>query len=155
MNNIERILVCITIQENSKRLIDKGSELAAETHGELHILHVEQGTSIFENEKSVVLLEELFEHGKRLGGEVHFVSSELVPEKIVACIRELEISQVVMGQSDCNVFHKILGKDIYSSVLNETQGIEVMVIDRMANKSHKTGAFDTKIQEDKQVSLPV
>lgn len=155
MNNIERILVCITIQENSRRLIDKGSEIATETHGELHILHVEQGMSIFENEKSVELLEELFEHGKRLGGEVHFVSSEHVPEKIVACTRELEINQVVMGQSDCNVFHKMLGKDIYSSVINDTQGIEVMVIDRMANKSHKGGPFDTKIQMGEQATLTV
>ena len=42
----QKILACITIQQNSRRLIKKGAELAEQLGGELHILHVEQGNSI-------------------------------------------------------------------------------------------------------------
>ncbi len=43
----EKVLVCITIQKNSKRLIRKGAEIANNIGGELHILHVEKRNEYF------------------------------------------------------------------------------------------------------------
>ena len=45
---MNKILVCITIQENSKRLMKKGYDLAKSSGGELHILHIRHGETIFE-----------------------------------------------------------------------------------------------------------
>ncbi|MPM49129.1 hypothetical protein SDC9_95857 [bioreactor metagenome] len=48
-DGIERILVCITAQCNSKRLINEGAKVADQVNGELHIIHVQRGDSIFNN----------------------------------------------------------------------------------------------------------
>ena len=53
----QKILVCITIQQNSKRLIKKGAELASQVEGELHILHVEHGSSILSQSDAGELLQ--------------------------------------------------------------------------------------------------
>ena len=42
-DNTERVLVCITSQANSERLIDMAAETADMLNGELHILHVQRG----------------------------------------------------------------------------------------------------------------
>lgn len=126
----EKILVCITIQKNSKRLIEKGSEIAMQTDGELHILHVEKGMNIFEQEDSIELLEALFEYGKQLGGEVHFTSDENVPNKIVEFIKDVGITRLVLGQTMKSKLRKLLKKDINSYVISETKDVETLVLDR-------------------------
>ncbi len=131
MGNIkEKVLVCITIQQNSKRLIKKGAKIASSLNAELHILHVEKAMSIFEKENAVLLLEELFELGKELGGEVHFVSDKDVATRIVSFINELDITKVVLGQTMKSKLYKLLKKDINSYVSNEANEVEVMIIER-------------------------
>lgn len=126
----EKVLVCITIQNNSKRLIKKGAELADKINGELHILHVEKGMSIFENEESINLLEELFEYGKQLGGEVHFLSGKDVQGKIIEFIKSMTITRLVLGQTMRSKLHKLLRKDIESNIISEMKEVEVLILER-------------------------
>ncbi len=106
---MNKVLVCITIQENSKRLMQKGSELAAEVGGELHILHIRKGNSIFDTPNSSGLFESLFVFGSELGGQVHFLCSEDVPKTINDFIKDTHITHLVIGQhtdqlaASCNV----------------------------------------------------
>ena len=130
----EKVLVCITIQKNSKRLIDKGAEIARNNGSKLHILHVERGMSIFDNPEAIEMLEELFEYGKNLGGEVHFLSDENVANRIVSFIRDMNISQLVLGQTMRGNLHKMLKKDIYSSITNETNEVEILILERSRKK---------------------
>ncbi|GMQ57706.1 hypothetical protein AN1V17_21010 [Vallitalea sediminicola] len=127
---VEKILVCITIQKNSKRLIRKGAEIANEISGELHILHVEKGMSIFKNEESIELLEELFEYGKQLGGEVHFLSGKDVPNKIVDFIKGMQITRLVLGETMRSKLRRLLTKDIESNVLSQTKEVELLTLKR-------------------------
>ena len=60
---MNKVLVCITIQQNSKRLIQKGFELAQSVDGELHVLHIRKGETIFDTPNSTSLFEELFVYG--------------------------------------------------------------------------------------------
>ena len=95
---IEKILVCITAQCNSKRLIDEGARVADLNDGELHILHVQQGDSIFNNSETPKLLEELFNYASQKGGMVHFYCDEDVSECIGNFVNETGITKVVLGE---------------------------------------------------------
>lgn len=96
--SIDRILVCITAQGNSKRLINSGAELADKTDGELHILHVQLGNNIFNNEDTPRLLEELFDFGSQKGGMIHCYCDEDVAKCIGRFSEETGITKVVFGQ---------------------------------------------------------
>lgn len=95
---VEKILVCITAQSNSKRLIDEGAEVADEFDGELHILHVQRGDSIFNNDETPKLLELLFNYAGKRGGMVHFYCDEDVSECIGNFVNETGITKVVLGE---------------------------------------------------------
>ena len=66
----DKVVACITAQYNSERLIDTAAEVADKFNAELHILHVNKGTSIFNNENTPILLDKLFEYGSEKGGAV-------------------------------------------------------------------------------------
>ncbi|GMQ62460.1 universal stress protein [Vallitalea maricola] len=142
--DVEKVLVCITIQKNSKRLIRKGAEIANEINGELHILHVEKGMSIFKNEQSIELLEELFEYGKQLGGEVHFLSGKDVPSKIVEFIKSMQITRLVLGQTMRSKLRRLLTKDIENNVLSQTNEVELLILERN-NHDNKKFIKDKKL----------
>lgn len=93
-----KILVCITAQENSKRLIQEGATLADAEDGELHILHVEKGNTIFQNTNAPLLLQELFRYATDKGGMVHVYCDDNVPESIAAFISREGITHLVLGE---------------------------------------------------------
>ena len=97
---MNKILVCFTLQANSKRLMQKGSELTHKLGGELHILHIRQGDSIFDTPDSSKLFEELFVYGSELGGQVHFLCSNNVTTTIHDFIRENGITHLVIGKTN-------------------------------------------------------
>lgn len=93
-----RVAVCITAQHNSQRLIDEAAGYADAQNAELHILHVNKGTSVFNNEQTPILINSLFEYGSEKGGMVHLMCSEKVAETIGEFIEEYKISTVVLGE---------------------------------------------------------
>ena len=126
----QKILVCITIQQNSRRLIKKGAELAEQLGGELHILHVEQGNNILSKNDTGELLQELFDYASKLGAEVHVVCDDNVPERIVSFIREHNITELVLGETMKNKIYRLLTNDIASYIASTTPEVEVIVLER-------------------------
>lgn len=122
---MNKVLVCITIQENSKRLIRKGHELASSFDSELHLLHIRKGDTIFENAGSSELFEELFIYGSELGGQAHFLCSDNVSNTIAEFIANYQITHLVIGQAPL---------EAHSPVFEELQRIlkhiEIVVLDR-------------------------
>lgn len=126
----QKILTCITVQQNSRRLIKKGAELATQVGGELHILHVEQGNSILSKNDAGELLQELFDYASELGGEVHVVCDDNVPDRIVNFIKENNITELVLGETMRNKIHRLLTKDIENYITSTTPEVEIMVLER-------------------------
>jgi len=126
----EKVLVCITIQENSLRLIDKAVQITQQLNSELHIVHIQQGMSIFSNPEAGQMLEELFAYGKEQGGEVHFISDDDVPSRIVRFIEENAITRVVLGESIRHNLHQLLEKDIHSYIRSANKAYDVLVLER-------------------------
>jgi len=139
VDNQEKVLVCITIQGSSRRLIEKGSKIARENNAQLHILHVEKGMSIFQNPDAATLLEDLFKYGKELGGEVHFVSDQDVAGRIISFIRDMEVTRVVLGETMRGKLFKLIKRDISSYISAEAKDLEVLVLERKPKSKDISG----------------
>lgn len=132
MNKQEKVLVCITAQSNSKRLILKGAEVCGAHDGELHILHVQKGHNIFENQDTPRLLQELFEYGGALGGMVHAYCDDDVPESIGKFIEKEEITRVVLGAPPAHLTPEQAknGGELFRIIGALPKPVEVIILDR-------------------------
>lgn len=126
----EKVLVCITIQHNSKRLIKKGYEIAHKIGGELHILHIAKGESIFADSKSGPLLEDLFKYASDLGAEVHFECSDDITKYIATFIKDKSITCIVLGETLRNALQQFITKNIKSSLESSFPDIKIVVLER-------------------------
>ncbi len=125
----ENVLVCITIQENSRRLISEGARVARSVNAPLHILHIRKGETIFDNPESSNLLQELFAYGSELGGEVHFLCSQTVIDTIIHFIKEHHITQLVLGETpQLSQDNTSLG--VYEKILESITDIQITVLPR-------------------------
>lgn len=125
---MNKVLVCITIQENSKRLMQKGFELTQTLGGELHILHIRQGDTIFETPNSSHLFEELFVYGSELGGQVHFLCSSNITNTISGFIQDNAISHLIIGKAPTEFTH---ASNIAGELEDILEHIKVITIDRV------------------------
>lgn len=124
-----KVLVCITPQSNSSRLIDKGADIAS-TDGELHILHIERGDKIFETEDSAVQLQMLFDYGSSAGGIVHGMCSENVAKTIQKFALKYKISSIVLGESDKKYKNP---ENILSYIRTALPYIDIVIMERDVN----------------------
>lgn len=95
---IEKILVLVTAQKSSLRLIEYGFAAAQGCGGELHILHVQKGDSVFESNDTLKLLQNLVDYGCRRGGIIHLSCEDDVADCIGHFAEKEGITQVVMGR---------------------------------------------------------
>ena len=135
---IERILVCITAQCNSKRLISRAAHIADENNGELHILHVQRGDSLFNNEETPKLLEELFNYGKEKGGMIHFYCDEDIAECIGKFTDDTGITKVVFGQPPTEEGYEEMSvtEKLYPFLRSVSKNVELIVIPRDDTKGN-------------------
>lgn len=136
MEECEKVLVCITAQSNSKRLINKGAEIADEINGELHILHVQKGNNIFNNSDAPMLLQQLFQYGSEKGGMIHAYCDDNIPESIANFIAKEKVTKLILGEPpkmqgglkkrNENQFHKI--------IQSTKQKVEVIMVGREHEK---------------------
>lgn len=134
----QKVLVCITIQHNSKRLIKKGYEMAREINGELHILHIAKGESIFTEAKNGSLLDDLFKYASELGAEVHFECSSDVTKYIASFIKDNAITCIVLGETLRNALYKLFTKNIETSLESNIPNVKIVVLERDAKITPNT-----------------
>lgn len=101
-NKTEKVVICITAQSNSKRLIDYGAKVAKDCGGEFHILHVQKGDNIFNNHETLRLLQQLMIYGSHRGGFVHAFCDTDIAASIGAFVQAQGITKVIMGEEPKN-----------------------------------------------------
>lgn len=106
----EKVLVLVTAQKNSLRLIDYGFSLSLADDGELHILHVQKGNSVFEGKDSLKRLQELVDYGGRLGACIHVQCASDVAGCIAEFVVKEEITRVILGEAPQEKKQKELGE---------------------------------------------
>ena len=127
---LEKILVLVTAQKSSLRLIEYGFAIARCCGGELHILHVQRGGSVFESNDTLKLLQNLVDYGCRRGGVIHLACEEDVAAYISRFAQEEEITQVILGQPPAREENK--GKKKRENELEKIlaalpEGVEVLL----------------------------
>lgn len=121
----EKVLVGITIQENSRRLIDEGVKLSKKLQAPLHILHIRKGETIFDHPDSSELLENLFAYGGELGGEVHFLCSTHVSSAFTKFIKKNHITHLVIGEPPANGGLK--SPSVYEKLVEQLEGLDIEI----------------------------
>ena len=128
----ERILVCITTQANSERLIDKAADIARVLEAELHILHVQRGDSIFNNSDTPDMMHRLCQYGSEKGGVIHFYCDEDIAQCIGRFVSQNHVTRIVIGQPPVeNLYDIIEVKKAALKVLKEIRdNVDVIVVPR-------------------------
>ena len=127
-----KVVACITAQYNSERLIDTAAEVADRFNAELHILHVNKGSSIFNNENTPILLDKLFEYGSEKGGMVHMLCSDDVAQSIGDFIEEYGITKIVLGEPPRFVEKRIQKASEFGKIekILKKCGVEIIIVKR-------------------------
>ncbi len=106
----EKVLVLATAQKNALRLIDYGFSMALANDGELHILHVQKGNSVFDGMGTLKRLQELIDYGSRLGACIHVQCDNDVAGCVGKFIEKEEITRVILGEAPLDKEEKALGE---------------------------------------------
>ncbi|WP_304507079.1 hypothetical protein [Anaerotignum sp.] len=106
----EKVLVLATAQKNALRLIDYGFSMALANDGELHILHVQKGNSVFDGTDTLKRLQELIDYGVRLGACIHVLCDNDVAKCIGNFVEEEEITRVILGEPPKGKNEKVLSE---------------------------------------------
>ncbi len=128
MIEINKVLVCITPQSNSKRLIDRGFEISCSLNGELHILHVEKGNNLFVTKDSTELLQRLFDYGSELGGTVHGLCGEDISHTIINFTKEKKITNILLGEAPKNAVIK--SSDVADKIKTTLPYLDIEILNR-------------------------
>lgn len=140
---VEKILVGITVQANSKRLITKGAEIAKQKQGQLHILHVQKGNNIFVNSHTPELLQQLYQYASQLGGETHAICGEDVCEAIANFAKNMDITTMVLGERPKHI--KVdSNNDIISKIKLLIPQIDIVILERQDKQIHENIAYEHK-----------
>lgn len=147
--NQEKVVICITAQSNSKRLIDYGAEVAKKCGGEFHILHVQKGDNIFNNHETLRLLQQLMVYGSHRGGIVHAFCDQDVAASIGAFVQAEGITKVVMGEQPQNPMQNSHSKkkreNQFQRILNHLPAEAEVIIVHKEDEEPKTASGDRKI----------
>lgn len=129
---MERVLVCITPQSNSTRLIDKAAEEANSANGELFILNVQKGDNIFGDADSAQMLERLFSYGSKKGGSVHALAGKDVPMMIKNFAVKQKVTTIVLGEPPKNI---AVARDsgIIDNLKKTIPELKIIVLERESN----------------------
>lgn len=129
----EKVLILVTAQKNSLRLIDYGFSLSLADDGELHILHIQKGNSVFEGKDSLKRLQELVDYGGRLGACIHVQCDNDVAGCIANFVAKEEITRVILGEAPQEKRQKELGEwdRIIESIPEE---VKINVVAREENE---------------------
>lgn len=138
MDNSPRILICVTPQKNSFRLIKKGSSFAKEFEAELFVIYVQKNLDLSQDSKTAKLLDELYDLTTEENGTMHVEVSADIPGTIARFIKENSITHVLLGETMASKIEKLLKKDVISRITSKAEGVQFLVLERA--KSNLNGS---------------
>lgn len=126
----EKVLVCITPSEYSKKLIRRGARIAKRYKCEWIVATVDC-TNLFApafNEKSKKAIESHFKLATTLGAETIILKGKSVSSELTKLSRDRHITQIIIGRSNRSRLETILRGSTISKLLNQTKDIEIHII---------------------------
>jgi len=129
--DVLKVLVCITAQSNSKRLIDMAAGKADELNAELHILNVQKGTSIFNDKDMPARLQELFSYGTEKNGMIHAYCDEDIPGIIGSFIKNEKITHIILGSPPSNLSINNKKENQFNNIILQIpKNVDITIVER-------------------------
>ncbi len=97
MNRREGILVCVTVQKECGRLIERGKALAEKMGQPLRVLHVSEGKNPLGNPDAAEALNYLFSLAHEAEGEMDILYEANVPAAIAGYAARTGAGTIILG----------------------------------------------------------
>lgn len=120
----DRILVCISPDRSSLRLLRRGWRVAQRLYGEVSAIYVESSPPTFKQQE---VLKADFALADRLNIPVTTLQGDVATE-IVRFAREKQITQLVLGHSNRTRLQEVLHGSIIHQILRELRTVDVLLV---------------------------
>ncbi len=94
----ERVMICVTPNVNSAKLVRRGYQLSRRLNGVFWVVYVRVPGVLLPTKENATL-QELNELTRNLGGEMEEIEGESVAEALIRFAQEKQITFIVMGES--------------------------------------------------------
>lgn len=123
----ERVLVCVSTQANSSRLLRRGARLASQMRARLYALYVNNPEQFLTKDESLYL-EMCEQFCKQFGGEFIRVENTDVVAAIAETARKYHVTQVVLGQTQRSRWKLIWQGSPVQKLLRHLQDVDLHII---------------------------
>lgn len=123
----ERVVICVTPTVKSTKLIRRGYQIARRLSGVFWTVYVRTPGSMLPPREEIVL-QELFELTRNLGGEMVELEGESISDAIVRFAVEQQATTIVMGQSIHSRLEEIIRGNIITRIMRDAKNIDVLVV---------------------------
>ena len=127
---VERVMVCITPEQASKKMIRRGARIAKKYKCEWTVVNV-NCTNIFApkyTEKELQQLENNFLLAEQLGADIITLTGKSVSTELANYAHERHITQILIGHSKRTILQTILRGSTIIKLLKQLKTIEVHII---------------------------
>lgn len=123
----ERVLVCVSTQENSSQLLRRGARIATYMKARLYAIFVAHPDRFLTKDESLYL--EICKHFcNEFGGEFLRVNGTDIPEAIAKVARQNLITQVVLGQSYKSRLELLLRSSTVQQLMRHLKEVDLHII---------------------------
>lgn len=98
MNRESCVLVCVTVQKECGRLIERGKRMAAEADIPLHVLHVNAGKDFLGNPDAAEAMNYLYSLAREADAEMNILYDANAPQAIAGYAIRNGAKMLILGQ---------------------------------------------------------
>jgi two-component system sensor histidine kinase KdpD len=126
----ERILVCIQLNDNARKLIYRGFRMASRLKAELYVLTILPAAENQLNAKQKEVLAMVRESGALFGAEVliQIQGERSIAQAITAAAKHHRITQIVLGRSARTRWQEIRRGSIINEIMRHVRGIDIQTV---------------------------
>lgn len=130
----ERVMVCISPDKSSARLLRRGWRIANRLHADIVAVYVPEGKVTLEDQTN---LEQDFALASRLGIKIERAEGQKIAQVLADYARSHQVTQMVIGHSDRSRLQEFLGGSVINDLIRAVRGIDVLVV-ALAQQQNET-----------------
>lgn len=120
----DRVMICISPNRNSMRLIRKGWRMGQRLHGDIVAVHVEQKTMSDAERK---ILRDDFALAERLGIKTVVLKGEVAPQ-LIKYAKETNATQILLGQPDRSRWQEMMRTSLVAEFARELKTVDITLV---------------------------
>lgn len=124
----ERILVCVSPSPLASRLVRAGKRMAEALRAKWTVLYVQGGQQLRDQDADRIDITRTLRLADQLGAETLELTGRNIPEEIIKCATQYNVSKVIIGKPQRPRWFEILFGSVVDSVIRSSGPIDVYVI---------------------------